>query len=480
MGEAAASRPERPVIVIPGLLGSKLTGQGGETLWGDRRSLRNFGRLDLNPTGLGPGVKIAGLVERIRLLGPFWTIHCYDDLLAYLRALGFRDGQTLFPFAYDWRQSNYETAQRFDVFVQEQPALRDGQFDVVAHSMGGIVAKVWMLEYGGARRVHKAIYLGTPFHGSMNSLGTLTEGWGSFLNYIVGGIDTIRNTILSFPAVYELFPSYARSCRLGDARAHELLNIYDPELWNARGWLPPAYREGQSRAEAFRSNLRRAELLADLMRRPIAGVREIKIAGDNQSTRLYLYVGRTDQSWRSWAFSFNRGDGTVPLWSAADASTGNLTGVLPSFVEHATIFSDEWVKEVLKRELIITVPPPVNARVPEIPTSSGASQQLELLDARLEPPIVSPGGSARLDVTLRFPADAQIGRGDVRGLTAELVETTAPPVVLVETTDDTGVGEKTLSFAAELRAPMDEEVYRIDIYLPPLGRRAAYLSVERA
>ena len=66
------------------------------------------------------------------------------------------------------------------------------------------------------------------------------------------------------------------------------------------------------------------------------------------------------------------------------------------------------------------------------------------------------------------------------GLTAQLAGTGAPPVALVETTNDTELAEKTLSFAAELRAPADEEVYRIDIDVPPLGQRAVYLNVERA
>jgi pimeloyl-ACP methyl ester carboxylesterase len=480
MPETLAAHSPRPVAFIPGMLGSKLADAEGEVLWGDRGSLRNFGRLNIHPTGHGADINPVGLIERIRVLGPFWTIHQYDELLMHLRALGFRDGQTLFPFTYDWRQSNYETAQRFDAFVRQEPALRDGQFDVIAHSMGGIVAKIWMLEYGGARRVQKAIYLGTPFRGSMNSLGTLTDGWGIFKNYIAGGIDVIRNTIFSFPAIYELFPSYAGSCRFGDARDYEFFNIYDPELWNAGDWLPRAYRDGGPRAETFRSSLQRAELLADLMRQPIPGVREIKVAGDNQSTRLYLYVSPDEQSWQGWTFSFNRGDGTVPLWSAAEARNGDLSGALPSFVEHATIFRDEWVRKVLQNELTITAPPPVNARVPEIITPSGASQQLDICDARLEPPFVAPGENTCLSVDLRFPADGRVGRGDVRGLTAQLAGTTAAPVALVETTGDIGLAERTLTFAAELRAPTEEEVYRIDIDVPPLGQRAVYLSVERA
>ena len=66
------------------------------------------------------------------------------------------------------------------------------------------------------------------------------------------------------------------------------------------------------------------------------------------------------------------------------------------------------------------------------------------------------------------------------GLTAQVAGTDAPPVALTETTDDAGLTEKTLTFTAELRAPEEQEVYRIDVDLPPLGQRAAYLSVERA
>ena len=256
VAKPSAAQSQRPVVVVPGILGSTLVNARGEVVWGDRGSLGDFGRLDLDPEGTaGPGLRPAGLVEKIRVLGPFWTVHAYEDLLAHLRALGMRDGETLFTFSYDWRQSNYETARHFDAWARGHPDLRDRPFDIVAHSMGGIVAKVWTLEHGGARRVRKTIYLGTPFLGSMNALATLTEGWGAFANHIAGGIDVIRHTMLSFPALYELFPRYTRCCRLGDQRAHEFLNVYDPAQWNTRDWLPPAYRDGGPRAAAFRSNL---------------------------------------------------------------------------------------------------------------------------------------------------------------------------------------------------------------------------------
>jgi pimeloyl-ACP methyl ester carboxylesterase len=76
---------------------------------------------------------------------------------------------------YDWRQSNFDTARELDRFVKSQPALSGAKFDVVAHSMGGIVTNIWALDEGGASRLHKDIYMGTPFQGSMNAFDTLSE-----------------------------------------------------------------------------------------------------------------------------------------------------------------------------------------------------------------------------------------------------------------------------------------------------------------
>ena len=41
-----------------------------------------------------------------------------------------------------------------------------GRIDLVAHSMGGLVARFYLQQLGGARRVDRLITLGTPHHGS--------------------------------------------------------------------------------------------------------------------------------------------------------------------------------------------------------------------------------------------------------------------------------------------------------------------------
>jgi triacylglycerol lipase len=47
--------------------------------------------------------------------------------------------------------------------------VRGGRIDLVGHSLGGLVARVYVQELGGARRVDRCITLGTPHHGTYNS-----------------------------------------------------------------------------------------------------------------------------------------------------------------------------------------------------------------------------------------------------------------------------------------------------------------------
>jgi pimeloyl-ACP methyl ester carboxylesterase len=47
--------------------------------------------------------------------------------------------------------------------------VRGGRIDLVCHSLGGLVARVYLQELGGARRVDRCITLGTPHSGTYNS-----------------------------------------------------------------------------------------------------------------------------------------------------------------------------------------------------------------------------------------------------------------------------------------------------------------------
>ena len=44
--------------------------------------------------------------------------------------------------------------------------MRGGRIDLVCHSLGGVVARSWLQELGGARRVDRCITLSSPHRGT--------------------------------------------------------------------------------------------------------------------------------------------------------------------------------------------------------------------------------------------------------------------------------------------------------------------------
>ena len=192
---AHVTGPYRPLVFIPGILGSELLDENDNLVWGGASSLAHFDELEITETGSVKRLHTGGLVKNISILGPFWAIHQYDGLLDTLQRIGFREGENLFVFPYDWRYSNFDTAQKLKDFIDIQPKLQGQQFDILAHSMGGLAAKIYIQTLGGAPRVKRLISLAVPSRGSMNAVSEMAEGWGGFENFIAGGISTIRRVM---------------------------------------------------------------------------------------------------------------------------------------------------------------------------------------------------------------------------------------------------------------------------------------------
>ena len=85
-------------------------------------------------------------------------------LSAYLRAHGV--GQIL---AFDYRSSEGVEHAARGLRDYLRHAVRGGRVDLVCHSLGGLVARVYLEQLGGSRRVDRCITLGTPHHGTYNA-----------------------------------------------------------------------------------------------------------------------------------------------------------------------------------------------------------------------------------------------------------------------------------------------------------------------
>ncbi len=79
----------------------------------------------------------------------------------YLRALGY---SRQLAFNYRSAGSIEKVAVGFKRALETQ--VQGGRIDVIAHSMGGLVARTYIQQLGGERRVDRLVTLGTPHHGT--------------------------------------------------------------------------------------------------------------------------------------------------------------------------------------------------------------------------------------------------------------------------------------------------------------------------
>lgn len=338
-----------PVVFVPGILGSILTDNKGHVVWGDAVAMvRRFSDLQLSfDKQATTNLRATAILESVGILGPF-KVGQYAGIKQTFKDLGFKEGENLFYFPYDWRQSNFDSAAKLAEFINSKKQLSGKKFTIVAHSMGGLVSHIYLRKYGGDKRVSKLVTLGTPHLGSVETFWTFRNGLGSLKNFVVGGDELVRKTVFSFPSMYELLPTYDNCCIVGapDDADRTPTNILDFETWIRYKWIPAGF-EGETARKQIEKFLRSAAQLHELIVSPQpVGVKFIKIGGDLFKTYTRVYVDKSSGKPLRWD-QFG-GDGTVPLISAA---ANNLEDTDPAIHVHATIFNDEHVKLKLRRVL---------------------------------------------------------------------------------------------------------------------------------
>ena len=85
-------------------------------------------------------------------------------LAAYLRACGHKQ---IVAYEYSGAAGIEQAAIGLRDFLRSR--VRGGRIDLVCHSLGGLVARVYLQQLGGARRVDRCITLGTPHRGTYNA-----------------------------------------------------------------------------------------------------------------------------------------------------------------------------------------------------------------------------------------------------------------------------------------------------------------------
>ena len=235
------------VVVLPGIMGSELLDAKGHPLWavsagalaraihklgGSLRRLTLPATLDAErpPDDVRPG----RLVDSLHVIPGLWSpIVGYDGLLRFLRSPRFHlveevpgDADVLpnlISFAYDWRLSCRYNGKRLAKEVvpalkrwREQPGMKDAKLVLVGHSMGGLVARWFAEQEGGAEYIRALITVGTPHRGSLSALNTLANGIGPHIPWLH---ESLWNFARSLPSMYELLPTYKCIARPDGERA---------------------------------------------------------------------------------------------------------------------------------------------------------------------------------------------------------------------------------------------------------------------
>ena len=96
--------------------------------------------------------------------------HTYTELYNNFIMAGYEPGKTLFDFPYQWRADNQETAYLLKQKIDEaKVASGANKVDIVAHSMGGIVTRIYAQSDVYQNDINRIIFLGTPQTGSISS-----------------------------------------------------------------------------------------------------------------------------------------------------------------------------------------------------------------------------------------------------------------------------------------------------------------------
>ena len=260
-----------PVVVVPGIMGSGLHRADGTQVWLNLRNAVGQYNLGLpfkvplaeSRDELLPGALLGAQEVMPRLFG----FTEYYDLLEMLELVGFRASSrgerhraVHHVFAYDWRRDLIESARRLHDTLEElaDNADGDGRFNVVGHSMGGLVARYY-LRYGtadpgpdspvtwaGARRIRNLILVATPSGGSLPALEGLLFGNRVGLSYTTLAAPVIAR----MPSVYQLIPPPGMNAVLDHDLTPLPVDLHDVETWKRFGWGPYASRT-VTRLEGF-------------------------------------------------------------------------------------------------------------------------------------------------------------------------------------------------------------------------------------
>ncbi len=255
--ESAAREERNPVIFVHGFIGSKLKNRHThESVWGRFINAIKRGKTE----DLGLPIDAIPITENRDDLIPYSLyervagVKFYGAVLEALTDVGGyrmgdinnpQPGDSLFVYCYDWRRDNVESAIGLGRAIRQIKArlkAPDMRFDILAHSMGGLVAEYYLkygmedvvsdgrehaVTYAGAPDIGRMILIGAPLRGTMSAFRVLNIGFSRTMS---------PQVVFTMPSVYQLLPHDGRG-HFVDVQGNPVaVDLYDAGEWVRNGW----------------------------------------------------------------------------------------------------------------------------------------------------------------------------------------------------------------------------------------------------
>ena len=271
--QARNQKGKRPVIFVPGLLGSQLVNERTrQVVWpAFFRSSDDELDLPIGPDFLTRKDSLVATkaIDKARIFKLWPKVNVFHQMFNALSEYGgYQEGDwdqppvngdrdTFYAFSYDWRRDQVESAQLLIRRIQQlklklnRPDLR---FNIITVSGGATVAR-YAAMYGdadlalddgpveptwaGATHINKIFMFGPPNEGTADMLSVLIKGY-SFSHGLHRRIKITkkltREDALTSPAIFQLLP-HAGTVNFYDQDLKKLpVDIYDPAVWHKFGW----------------------------------------------------------------------------------------------------------------------------------------------------------------------------------------------------------------------------------------------------
>jgi len=348
-----------PVILVPGIMGSYLFDQIGEEVW------PNIPRMAIDPWDLhlnglalpengeptGNSVMVPNDIFRNILDKDF-----FQGLITELKNNGYEEGENLFVFPYDWRWNinwaggvdPYPNIQSLAEKVEEIKNQTGAEkVNIIAHSMGGLVAKYYIKHYG-SNSVNKFVDIATPHLGAPEALKILM--YGDDLGTYAINQDRIKTISQNFPSVYQLLPSRNYFNNADPNYTYYIYDMHDLDNNGITGRL------SYDQAVEFMKNTGRNEYLLDfndILHNDLDNyspqsdnIKTYNIIGCGQPTIGQIFVLNKEKSGKyEYGLKYINGDGTVPLRSAETLLAGRT--YYASKIEHPYLPSANGVRQLI-------------------------------------------------------------------------------------------------------------------------------------